>query len=246
MNVLEKVFQSRRIYSVLALCAASAVNLSAQTFTLIRSFNGGDGAYPAAPLVQSPNGYLYGTTIGGGSMGGGSVFGYQSGDLNTIYSFCSLSSCTDGSAPSAGLIQAANGISSGQPQWAGRTVSPAEAAERFFNSPRKACSRRYTVSANSAVVATALRLCRAWFNPGARSTEQRLLAALKTPGPSLDLPPAARWSRYTASARKVPAPTAAHPLLDLCTTSTATSMERLRLVAPTVLERSSKSLQDSH
>jgi len=69
-----------------------------------------DGAFPAAPLVQANNGDFYGTTAGGGVTQQGEVFRItSSGTLTTLYSFCSQSGCTDGSEPSAGLVQATNG-----------------------------------------------------------------------------------------------------------------------------------------
>ena len=75
-----------------------------------------DGRAPEAGLVQATNGYLYGTTSGGGAglctlAGGcGTVFRITlSGALTTLYNFCSQSGCADGSGPAAGLVQAADG-----------------------------------------------------------------------------------------------------------------------------------------
>jgi uncharacterized repeat protein (TIGR03803 family) len=88
--------------------------LSAQTFTTVHTFIGPDGEYPNGPLIQATNGYAYGTTASGGancgSNGGcGTVFKISpKGVFTTIYSFCSQSSCADGSYPEAGLIQATN------------------------------------------------------------------------------------------------------------------------------------------
>jgi uncharacterized repeat protein (TIGR03803 family) len=80
----------------------------------------GSGPYPTAGLVEAANGDLYGTTVGGGVNGGGTVFKITPrGKLTTVYSFCSNPStgiCTpgyisayDGWGPSAGLIQATDG-----------------------------------------------------------------------------------------------------------------------------------------
>src|ERR1022692_3258116 len=70
-----------------------------------------DGLAPYAALVQAANGDLYGTTVYGGAAVFGTVFKIPpSGALTTLYRFCSDSpSCTDGAAPYAGLVQAANG-----------------------------------------------------------------------------------------------------------------------------------------
>src|ERR1017187_6698223 len=85
------------------------------TLTTLYSFcsqtncTAGDG--PEAGLVQAANGDLYGTTSSGGTANDdGTIFKITpSGTLTTLYSFCSQSGCMDGSAPLAGLVQAANG-----------------------------------------------------------------------------------------------------------------------------------------
>ncbi len=68
-----------------------------------------DGANPFAGLVQGSNGVLYGTTTSGGANNGGTIFEITpDGSFTTLYTFCSLSGCTDGGYP-AWLVQAANG-----------------------------------------------------------------------------------------------------------------------------------------
>jgi len=86
------------------------------TLTTIHSFDSADGASPFAGLIQAANGNLYGTTPEGGANGTacpggcGTVFEITpSGTLTTLYSFCSQSDCTDGSAPFGGLVQATDG-----------------------------------------------------------------------------------------------------------------------------------------
>jgi uncharacterized repeat protein (TIGR03803 family) len=80
-----------------------------------------DGERPESGLVQAANGDLYGTTAYGGAnknaacafltlTGCGTIFRITaSGTLTTLYSFCSLSECTDGEGPVGGLVQATNG-----------------------------------------------------------------------------------------------------------------------------------------
>src|SRR5579862_5525185 len=70
-----------------------------------------DGDVPYGGMVQALNGTLYGTTYGGGAHGGGTIFDIKTtgGSLTTLYSFCSLSSCADGDAPQATLIQGTDG-----------------------------------------------------------------------------------------------------------------------------------------
>jgi len=69
-----------------------------------------DGAYPDASLIDM-NGTLYGTTLAGGSYGGGTVFAIDpaTGAHSIVYSFCAQTNCTDGEEPQSDLI-AVNGI----------------------------------------------------------------------------------------------------------------------------------------
>jgi len=84
-----------------------------------------DGAHPEGGLVQAADGNFYGTTQLGGANGGyGTVFKVTpSGALTTLYSFCSQTGCTDGSAPAAGLLQATNGDFYGTTYNGGASVS---------------------------------------------------------------------------------------------------------------------------
>ncbi len=69
-----------------------------------------DGQSPYAALIQATDGNLYGTTLGGGTKGHGTVFRIaKNGALSVIYSFCSQSGCADGEFPQTGLVQASNG-----------------------------------------------------------------------------------------------------------------------------------------
>src|ERR1035438_5034302 len=80
------------------------------TQTSLYSFtDGNDGASPwAAPLVQGSDGSLYGTAVGGGTNGFGTVFQVSTnGVLTPIYSF---TGGDDGSYPEAGLVQGRDGM----------------------------------------------------------------------------------------------------------------------------------------
>src|SRR5664279_1783147 len=86
--------------------------LSAQTFKVLRSFSGSPSPLPFGRLLASSNS-LYGTTMGGGSYGCGSVFRVKTDgtDYTTLKSFpqtyvgpSGASTNSDGAAPLAGLV----------------------------------------------------------------------------------------------------------------------------------------------
>jgi uncharacterized repeat protein (TIGR03803 family) len=86
--------------------------------TPLHSFDYKDGATPYGRLLQGTDGNFYGTTTGGGTSpvcatmagGCGTVFKMTpSGELKTLYNFCSQSDCTDGKTPKGGLVQGTNG-----------------------------------------------------------------------------------------------------------------------------------------
>jgi uncharacterized repeat protein (TIGR03803 family) len=79
-------------------------------FTLLHSFTGApaDGAQPRAGLIQGPDGTLYGTTVSGGSAGGGTVFQMapDGGGFMLLHSF---NVYAEGGLPYSGLIQGPDG-----------------------------------------------------------------------------------------------------------------------------------------
>jgi uncharacterized repeat protein (TIGR03803 family) len=81
------------------------------TLTTLHSFDGTDGSFVEAALVQGTDGQFYGTTESGGASsacfeGCGTVFKITpSGTLTTLHSFDG----TDGEWPYAGLVQGTNG-----------------------------------------------------------------------------------------------------------------------------------------
>jgi uncharacterized repeat protein (TIGR03803 family) len=83
---------------------------SAGNLTTLQSFTdtGGSGDNPFAALIQATDGNFYGTTYGGGTDGGGTVFKIDSsGNLTTLHNFAG--SPNDSAGPFAGLIQATDG-----------------------------------------------------------------------------------------------------------------------------------------
>lgn len=74
--------------------------------TLYSFSNGTDGSAPQGPLVEGPNGELYGATFWGGANGLGTVFEVSRvGFFSTLHSFDN----TDGANPAAGVIVGTDG-----------------------------------------------------------------------------------------------------------------------------------------
>lgn len=89
----------------------AADNSPVQNFKTLVSFDGSNGSTPeSVTLVQGTNGNVYGTTNYAGADGGGTAFDVNPvGSLSTVYNFCSLPNCADGSNTYAGLILATDG-----------------------------------------------------------------------------------------------------------------------------------------
>jgi uncharacterized repeat protein (TIGR03803 family) len=79
------------------------------SLTTMYRFDGYDGAIPLAGVIEGNDGNFYGTTSGIEDNGNGTVFKFAKGTLTTLYNFCQLPNCADGSEPWAGLIQATDG-----------------------------------------------------------------------------------------------------------------------------------------
>jgi uncharacterized repeat protein (TIGR03803 family) len=62
-----------------------------------------DGQSPA-PVILDRNGNVLGEASGGGRFGGGTIFKLHGTNFSVLYSFCRKSNCSDGEAPSGGLI----------------------------------------------------------------------------------------------------------------------------------------------
>jgi uncharacterized repeat protein (TIGR03803 family) len=111
-------FLAVTFFSVVAMLNASAAQSvnhpeapAAPVFTTLVNFDQTDGTSAAnTSLVQGTDGNFYGVAAVGGANAQGTVFKVTStGALTTIYNFCSLTACADGSIPGGGLVQGANG-----------------------------------------------------------------------------------------------------------------------------------------
>jgi uncharacterized repeat protein (TIGR03803 family) len=88
--------------AVLLLCAGTAIAAPAQRFETLADFDGGNGQWPYASLVQGRDGKLYGTTSAGGTADGGTVFRVAStGHETVLYGFVGIS---NGYRPTTALV----------------------------------------------------------------------------------------------------------------------------------------------
>jgi len=75
---------------------------------VLHTFDDSDGAYPSSSVILDQAGTLYGTTQAGGVKGVGTVFKLapsKKGWAETVlYSFCTVTGCSDGDTPRSGLI----------------------------------------------------------------------------------------------------------------------------------------------
>src|SRR6266508_4318194 len=94
----------------------------AGNLTVVHGFAFGDGYQPKARLLQAADGFLYGTTEGGGPVGNGVVFRVALGGtgFSIMHAFDQWGS--DGSRPATGLIQGADGNFYGESQDGGLGV----------------------------------------------------------------------------------------------------------------------------
>lgn len=93
--------------AAMLICAKAAM---AQTYTVLHTFAGVDGASPNAGLVVDLSGNLYGTTVSGGASDQGTVFQIDSsGTYSVLHSFDG----SDGSDPRVGLLIGPSGTVSG-------------------------------------------------------------------------------------------------------------------------------------
>jgi uncharacterized repeat protein (TIGR03803 family) len=103
------------------LCAPSAMAVS---FQVLHSFSGPDGETPAAPLVQGPDGFLYGVAAHGGDFsvlppdGGGTAFriAADGGNFTTLHVFTG----PDGAVPN-NLVLGRDGFFYGTTHYGGPT-----------------------------------------------------------------------------------------------------------------------------
>lgn len=78
-------------------------------FQILQQFNQTNGENPAAPLIEATNGVLYGTTSGGATNNGGTIFQInKNGSGFAVVHYLTVAT-NDGGNPSSGLLQASDG-----------------------------------------------------------------------------------------------------------------------------------------
>src|ERR1700733_5710702 len=85
---------------VLGLGLVAAPLVQGQTFSVVHSFAGSDGATALAGLAIDKKGVLYGTASAGGA-GNGVVYEVNQGNYSVLYSFAGG---TDGASPQSSLV----------------------------------------------------------------------------------------------------------------------------------------------
>lgn len=99
--------------AVAFLCAALSLAAHAQSFVVLHSFDGTDGAEPVVP-VEGFDANLYGATdfalVNGNYIEQGTAFKItpKDGTFSTIYTFCSQTNCADGYDPQP-MLESAGG-----------------------------------------------------------------------------------------------------------------------------------------
>ncbi|MBX3731220.1 MAG: tandem-95 repeat protein, partial [Verrucomicrobiae bacterium] len=77
-------------------------------FEVLRHFAGADGRHPKGDLIEGSDGWLYGTTSGGGASGGGTVF--RLGRDGAGHVILKHLAAADGTVPYAGLMEGSDGL----------------------------------------------------------------------------------------------------------------------------------------
>ncbi|MBA3913198.1 MAG: hypothetical protein H0X25_04960 [Acidobacteriales bacterium] len=106
---LERVFLA---LATLCVFATAIPVLTAQTYKILYTFKGGlagDGEMPLSGLVLDPQGNLYGTTLGGGTGGDGTIFKLSPAGVETLLHVFDHHLPAEGAEPATGVIRDSQG-----------------------------------------------------------------------------------------------------------------------------------------
>ena len=116
LQVPEKFSRGVRMVTLALLALSLAVCAQAQTLTYLAQFNGTNGTFPYGSLVQATDGNFYGAAESG-TYPYDEIFRVTpTGQISSVYNFCSLPDCADGqytTAPILGSDGNLYGVSSG-------------------------------------------------------------------------------------------------------------------------------------
>jgi uncharacterized repeat protein (TIGR03803 family) len=103
-------------------------------FTTLHSFHFDDGAYPGSGLTADSAGNLYGTTVGGGTSGYGTVFKLDVGNNNSFSTLYNFAPNADGDHPTGVITDSAGniyGALAGQSDSRSGTIYKLDAAHNY-------------------------------------------------------------------------------------------------------------------
>ena len=111
MNGSKSLLARALALACVAIVFSLAVGAQAQTLSYLAVFNGTNGSGPST-VIQATDGNFYATTAGAGE-GAGSVGNVvritPTGEITSIYDFCSKSHCADGAVPTTPPILGSDG-----------------------------------------------------------------------------------------------------------------------------------------
>src|SRR5579871_2451543 len=111
--VKSRLIQRMHVATFFVLVLATSA-LYAQTYTVLYEYpetNRNDTGVFSQSFAQGRDGNLYSTIANGGTNSGGTAYQMTTaGQLTTLYNFCALTGCTDGSIPYGGLTLGFDGF----------------------------------------------------------------------------------------------------------------------------------------
>jgi uncharacterized repeat protein (TIGR03803 family) len=133
-----------KFFQTVALMLLLTGSIQAQNFSVLFDFNdSGSGGGPVAPLIQGPDGRLYGTAPGGGSLGGGVVFAINTDGTGYTNFYAFSGDVGSGSQPNGGLLLSGNTFFGTTAQGAGTGTIFALAADGSSYTTLHSFSTRY-------------------------------------------------------------------------------------------------------
>ena len=138
------------LLTALAITFSLAVCAQAQTLNYFADLTAGNGWEPYASVVQAPDGNFYGAGTGGIYGGGGNMFRMTpTGQITSIYKFCSLPDCADGGAVESAPVVGSDGNLYGVTTGGGGSGTTGDAGGTVF---QMSLDGKYTVQIGRAHV----------------------------------------------------------------------------------------------